>query len=69
MFSCNPIYPLPCEGHFPHISVATITTFPGTSLISSNEMGQIDKIKSPSTPCLAQTSHLLTILLQHFQIN
>ena len=36
MFSRNPIYPLPREGLFPHISVATITTFPGTSLISSN---------------------------------
>ena len=36
MFSRNPIYPLPLEGLFPHISVATITTFPGTSLISSN---------------------------------
>ena len=36
MFSCNPIYPLPHEGLFLHISVATITTFPGASLISSN---------------------------------
>ena len=36
MFSRNPIYPLPREGLFPHISVATITTFPGKSLISSN---------------------------------
>ena len=36
MFSRNPIYPLPREGLFPHISVATITTFPGTSLISSD---------------------------------
>ena len=35
MFSRNPIHPLPREGLFPHISVATITTFPGTSLISS----------------------------------
>ena len=32
----NPTYPLPREGHFPHISVATITMFPGSSLISSN---------------------------------
>ena len=36
MFSRNPIYPLPFEGLFPHMSVATITTFPDTSLISSN---------------------------------
>ena len=36
MFSCNSIYSLPREGFFLHISVATITTFPVTSLISSN---------------------------------
>ena len=36
MFSRNPIYPLPREGFFTHISVATITMFPDTSLISSN---------------------------------
>ena len=41
MFSHNPIYPLPGEGLFPHISVATITTFPGVSLISSNQLGEI----------------------------
>ena len=35
-FQVIPYIPLPREGLFPHISVATITTFPGTSLISSN---------------------------------
>ena len=35
-FSRNPVYQLTREGHFPHISVATIAMFPGTSLISSN---------------------------------
>ena len=34
VFSRNPI--LPRGGLFPHMSVATITMFPGTSLISSN---------------------------------
>ena len=39
IFLRNPIYPLPREGLFLHISVATITKFPGTSLISLNQMG------------------------------
>ena len=40
------------------ISAHTITMFPGASLISSNYMGWIGKIRSPSMPCLDQTSHL-----------
>ena len=56
MFSRNLIYPLPREGLFPYISVATVTRSPGISLISSNEMCWICEIRSPSAPCLAQTS-------------
>ena len=32
MFSRNPIYPLPSEGFFLHISLVTISMFPGTSI-------------------------------------
>ena len=48
MFSRNSIYPLPhyysnppgpIVGLFPYISVATITTFPGTSLMLTNVDG------------------------------
>ena len=37
MFSHNNIYSLPHEGHFLHISVATVTMFLDTGLISSNK--------------------------------
>ena len=35
MFSRNSIYPLPLMGLFPYISMATITAFPGTSIIKT----------------------------------
>ena len=33
MLSCNSIHPLPRDWVFPDTSMATMTTFPGTSLI------------------------------------
>ena len=39
---------------FPYISMATITTFPGTTLIPEWKLGWIGKKVSPSVVCLAQ---------------
>ena len=45
----------PVMGLFPHISVATMTTFPGTSLITQKiNWGE----KPPLAPCLAPTSQV-----------
>ena len=62
MFSRNPIYPLPREGLFPHISVATITTFPGTNIFKLNGLNRRDKISFGAMPSPKIPS--LTILLE-----
>ena len=56
----NSIYPLPRVGGFPHISMSTMTTFPGTSLIikkinwvESERKFSIDAMSSPNIPGLA----------------
>ena len=47
MFSRNSIYHSPVMGLFPHISMATMTTFPGTSLIVKKTTDLNRREKSP----------------------